>query len=289
MAGGSAMISGPGVPLLPCGTFFGRAEGERQAGWFTCAHLVPTVPEPAVERHTHSDAHFVLVLAGHYLSTAVGAPGVGGPGTLIYNPPGTTHRDRFSGPSGRFFTVSVPAGVLDGVTNALALPDHAVAPGPAVCRRALRMADRVRSGTNAPALELEALGLELLDLVADERVQRGAAPMWLARARALLRDECDADHTLGDVARRVGVHPVHLTRAFRRYFRTTPGGFLRRSRLNRAAALLMDRRWSLAEIGPACGYFDQAHFCRSFKRAFGLSPRAYRSLSGSRPAPNPLR
>lgn len=280
------MTSGSGLPLLPCGAFFGRPEGERQAGWFACAHLVPTVPEAAVERHTHPDAHFVLVLAGCYLSTGDGAPALGGPGTLIYNPPGTTHRDRFREPSGRFFAVSVPAGVLAGLAGALELPDHAVAAGPAARRCALRMEDRVRVGTHAPALELEALGLELLDLLAEEgAAARGSAPAWLAHARALLHDECDAEHTLGDVARRVGVHPVHLTRAFRRYYRVTPGEFLRRCRLNRAAALLMNGRKTLAEIGPTCGYFDQAHFSRSFKRAFGLSPRAYRSGCGSRPAP----
>lgn len=247
------------------------------------AALVPTVPEALVVEHTHAEAHFVLVLEGLYVSSAVGAPPVGGPGLLVYNPPGTTHRDRFRGDGGRFLTISVPSGALHEVRDAVSLPDHAVVPGARARRRARWLARRFRPDGGAAALELETFGVELLDLVAAERrALDGGAPGWLARARALLSDELTIDHSLGDVARVVGVHPVYLTRAFRRYYRSTPGDFLRRRRLIRAAALLANGADPLAEIGAACGFCDQAHFSHSFKRAFGESPGAYRARHAAR-------
>ena len=54
-------------------------------------------------------------------------------------------------------------------------------------------------------------------------------------------------------------------------------------RARRASQMLSQTSPSLAEIGFACGYTDQAHFCRDFKRRVGMSPLRYResSLMGS--------
>ncbi len=57
--------------------------------------------------------------------------------------------------------------------------------------------------------------------------------------------------------------------------------YIRRRRLEHASALLRDPEWggaSVAEIGRASGFEDQAHFSRLFSRAYGLPPvRARRS------------
>lgn len=274
-------MSEAAVPtFLPHDTFLGRRRRTRQAGDFALAELEPTVPEEAVARHTHPEAHGVLVLAGRYVSTAADAPEVAGPGSFIYNPPGTTHRDRFRGSGGRFFTVALPAGLLLGLGGALTLPDHPILAGGEAAERAARLAARSRA-EDAGRLELEGLGFSLLEAVAGtvDRA-RGALPPWLKRARVMLREEGAGDRALGEVARLVGVHPVHLAREFRRHFRVTPGEYERRCRLERAAALLGAGRLSLLEVGLACGYYDQAHFSRSFRRAFGLSPREYRVARG---------
>jgi AraC-like DNA-binding protein len=49
-----------------------------------------------------------------------------------------------------------------------------------------------------------------------------------------------------------------------------------KSRTERAAHLLSDAATSLAEVGFASGYTDQAHFARDFKRHVGLSPQQFR-------------
>jgi AraC-like DNA-binding protein len=48
---------------------------------------------------------------------------------------------------------------------------------------------------------------------------------------------------------------------------------------------------SLAEVALDAGFGSQAHFCRAFRKATGLSPRAYRELHRGRavtvvPVPN---
>jgi AraC-like DNA-binding protein len=47
-------------------------------------------------------------------------------------------------------------------------------------------------------------------------------------------------------------------------------------RAQRASQMLSEPSVALAEIGFSCGYTDQAHFCRDFKRRVGMSPLRYR-------------
>jgi AraC family transcriptional regulator len=277
--------SNPGEIFLH-GQFLGAAAAHRSVPGFDLSSLVPTVPEHEVQAHTHADAHFVLLLEGEYLSSAHGAAAVCRGPTLIYNPPGTAHRDRFRGEGGRFVAISVSARALREFHDAAQLSDHACAIVGDGLQTAMQLAAAVDAGDGVPALTLESWCSELLATTAMFDDGRSSAPpSWLLRVRELLHDGCGAELTLGELAVAAGVHPVHLTRAFRRHYRCTPGEYLRRCRLNQGAALLSNRRRSLSEIASACGYFDQAHFSRSFKQAYGLSPRAYRAQQTQRSAP----
>ncbi len=257
--------------------FLGQYEMRLPAGGFVVARRVPTVPEDEVEEHTHTEAHFVLLMQGAYVSSAVGAPAVAARPLLIYNPPGTTHRDCFRGDGGQFFTVSVSMATQRHFADAVALPDHACVLGRAALDVALNMAAGATAPTPHDGLIVESLCAELLTATAfDFKDVLDRAPAWLQRARELMHDDCGAELSLSDVAMAAGVHPVHLTRTFRHHFGCTPGDYLRRCRLTKAAALLTDTAADLADVAEACGYFDQAHFSHTFKAAFGISPRGYR-------------
>jgi AraC family transcriptional regulator len=81
---------------------------------------------------------------------------------------------------------------------------------------------------------------------------------------------------LAELAREVSVHPAHLARAFRQQFGTSVGGYVRRLRLDWAAAELERSETALAAIALAAGFADQSHFTRSFRRYTGFTPGAYR-------------
>jgi transcriptional regulator GlxA family with amidase domain len=62
----------------------------------------------------------------------------------------------------------------------------------------------------------------------------------------------------------------------------TAGDYVRRLRLWRARdALDCDRDSSLSEIAADCGFADQSHFTRHFRRLFGTTPGAYRLRAAS--------
>ena len=47
-------------------------------------------------------------------------------------------------------------------------------------------------------------------------------------------------------------------------------------RLHRAEKLLIETNESITKICENCGYGNFSHFIRTFKKAYGLSPMAYR-------------
>ena len=262
--------------IFAAGQFLGDLLARRRLPAFELAHRVPTVHQDAVQEHAHAEAHYVLFMHGRYVSTAHGAPRLATRPMLIYNPPGVVHRDCFEGDGagGRFFTLSPDPGAVAG----LALPSYALVLDGAALRTAGRIARLAQRGERG-SLQMESLCTELLGATATALESRlDSAPRWLKRALELLRDDCGRDLSLAEVARSADVHPVHLTRVFRRHLRCTPGDYLRRCRLDKAAALLDAGRSRLSDIAQACGYFDQAHFSRAFKRAYGMAPRAYREV-----------
>ena len=82
---------------------------------------------------------------------------------------------------------------------------------------------------------------------------------------------------VAEFARAAGVHPVHLARVFRQYLGCTPGDYLRRPRLERAAVLLRETPRPLSDVALSCGFADQSHLANAFKRHTGVTPGAYRS------------
>lgn len=117
-----------------------------------------------------------------------------------------------------------------------------------------------------------------LSLVADpSAATRRRIPQWLRQARELLHDRCNERLQLADVAGVFDVHRVHLAQAFRRAFGETIGDFTRQRRVWLAAEYLSGSHQTLAEIALACGFYDQSHFNRTFKRYTTMTPGEYRA------------
>ncbi len=100
------------------------------------------------------------------------------------------------------------------------------------------------------------------------RAVRGA--LWLeAHAAERVR--------LAQVARASGVSAFHFLRLFRRVIGVTPHQYLVRTRLRRAARLLAAETQPVADIAYQVGFGDLSNFVRTFRRAAGVSPRAFRA------------
>lgn len=80
---------------------------------------------------------------------------------------------------------------------------------------------------------------------------------------------------LAGAARMCGMSPAQFTRSFRLVAGTSYLAYLTHLRLAEAARLLRTGGHTISEIAGLTGFADQSHLDRRFKRAFGITPRAY--------------
>jgi AraC-like DNA-binding protein len=98
------------------------------------------------------------------------------------------------------------------------------------------------------------------------------AAMWI--------DEHSAqDIDLARIAQAAGLSVFHFLRLFAAVIGVTPHQYLVRCRLRKAAHLLADEDRPVTDVALDVGFADLSNFVRSFHRAAGLSPRAFRRAS----------
>lgn len=266
----------PARPVpLGHGQFFGDPSFRRELPGFSLARVVASRSSREVPEHVHETAHAVIVLEGRYTSDAARPEAGRAPG-LIWNPPGTAHRDRFLDRDGVFLTVSVSEARLSAFGSArLPVRPIALASGPAL-RASRHLARALRCWPRRSTLRAERLCHALLDGLVTERLLEREPPAWLRAARETLAARYDEPLRVAEIAAQADVHPVHLIRSFRRFFGRTPHAFLRERRLESASTLLRTTSLALVEIALRTGFADQSHFTRAFTRRFGTAPAAFR-------------
>lgn len=110
------------------------------------------------------------------------------------------------------------------------------------------------------------------------------APRAAKLAREAMDAGFDGDLGLEELARAAGTDRFRLTRAFSAAYGLSPHAYLVQRRLNRAR-LLLSRGDMPATAAAATGFADQSHMGRWFRRAFGMTPAAYRRICTNLPDP----
>ena len=83
---------------------------------------------------------------------------------------------------------------------------------------------------------------------------------------------------LEDAARQAGLSPFHFLRVFSKVVGVTPYQYLLRLRLREAARLLAEGSRPVTDVAFDAGFADLSNFVRTFRRAAGLPPRAFRKI-----------
>jgi AraC family transcriptional regulator len=119
-------------------------------------------------------------------------------------------------------------------------------------------------GTNAPPLQ---------------RIFRpGGLAVWQAnRALEYIEQNLGSTMALRQMADCVGLSKSHFARAFKQTLGTSPMVYVAARRVERAKFMMTSACARLTDIALACGFSDQSHLSRSFRRAVGVSPGALAS------------
>jgi AraC family transcriptional regulator len=104
---------------------------------------------------------------------------------------------------------------------------------------------------------------------ARDRRRAVEAALWL-------EEHAHQDVDLDTISRQADLSPFHFLRLFARALGVTPHQYLVRCRLRHAARLLADPVRSITDVAFDVGFADLSNFVRTFRRAAGVSPRAFR-------------
>jgi len=266
------------APALVGGEFYGsilRKQEQYDAIFTELQHRSPR----RLPAHSHELAFFALQLEGDYRELYGRELKEFGPLTIAFRPAGIPHQDEI-GPRGvRLFEIEIRPiwqKRLEECSGSLNSACDDCAGGQLLW---LGMKLFLETYDSQPdELYAESLLSELLAKVAQlPRENSKGAPSWLYRVMDKLNSQYCEHLTLDELGQEAGVHPVHLSRVFRKYVGEGVGEYVHRLRIQAACRQMLAPESTLAEVAMETGFADQSHFTRTFRRVTGMSPGAFRA------------
>lgn len=236
-------------------------------------------------RHNHELASFSFVLTGSYVENYERRAQERQPSAIIFHPPQESHSVDFKDETVQILNVQFNFKRLEDIREYTSILDS-----PSMCRTETiswlgnKIHQEFCRMDAMSLLAIEGLILEILVESTRDKMNQSEikAPRWLEQAKDFLHAYFPGPITLEDIAQTAGVHPVHLTRVFRRTYGCTIGEYLRRLRVEFACRQISKTDSSFSEIAHAAGFSDQSHLNKTFKNIYGFTPSEYRKIARDR-------
>ncbi len=102
-------------------------------------------------------------------------------------------------------------------------------------------------------------------------------PAGAAKAKSIIdKSFADTNLTVDELCRTLNISHSHLSKSFKQKYNISIIKYIINRRLEFAQKLLLDTNLSVKSISLSCGYTDEIHFMKSFKRKFLCTPKEYR-------------
>jgi AraC family transcriptional regulator len=272
------------ITKLPPGTFFGQTQCGLDVSGLKFAESTYLAGSD-IPMHVHANAFFYFVIDGLCEEVYGRKTRSCGPSTLVFHPPGAPHSNRWHGSDGRVLHIEISGARAESISEHTSILDSPAefrsGPAPWLARRLYLEYHRT---DGVSSLAMEGLALEILAEMSrrSDHDPFRTPPRWLFQTIELLRDRFSENLSLGEIARTVGIHPVHLARVFRKHYGCTLGDHVRRLRVEFACQQLATSDAPLISIAHAAGFSDQSHFNRTFKQSMRMTPGQFRENFRSR-------
>jgi AraC family transcriptional regulator len=263
---------------LKTGEFYGVTNAKADLSGLTLTDTVYT--HKHVDWHYHENAYFTFILAGKVLEGNKKQVYPCTPGTLLFHhwqeahynikPDGFTRGFHVELDKRWLTKYGIDTGKVQGGIN-LAHPQF----------RTLiyNIFKEFKIDAEESKLAVDGSLVDLLSRMTSQNVNHhNEIPAWVPKLKDILHDSATHNWTLQALSHAVGIHPVHLSRDFSRYFNCNLGDYIRTIKINRAIALFSKQEYTLTNIALECGFADQSHFIRTFKSLHQLTPLYYRRL-----------
>jgi len=108
------------------------------------------------------------------------------------------------------------------------------------------------------------------------RILTGLVPWQARKVQEFIDGSLASKIRLQDCASKARLSASQFSRRVEATFGTTVLDYRQKRRAQRAQHMMLLSGQPLSQIAVACGFADQAHYCRVFRDVIGLSPNAWR-------------
>jgi len=237
-------------------------------------------PNIEIPKHNHENAIFCMAVKGGCTEIYGRKSRDYKPYCISFLPVYCTHSLKTYREGMRAFSINISPSWLERMREySLNVEDSVFCSRGNLIQLQIRLYQESQNIDEASPIAVEGLVLEMLaeTLRLQIRGQLGQPPYWLIQAREIVHEQFSVNLSLDEIARQVAVHPVHLARMFRKYYRCTIGDYVRKIKIENACREILTTEISLIEIALKNGFSDQSHFTRIFKRLKGMTPADYRA------------
>ena len=141
----------------------------------------------------------------------------------------------------------------------------------------IRMCNIFTSAEGSYKAQISAIFKQILLKVA-ETVDEQALPARMVEALdAYIRENCSDEISNTEIGAIFGYHPFYVSRILKEKKGITLRQYIIGYRLKAAKRMLELGTKSAAEIAEECGFTDASYFTKTFKSAFGITPKEYRN------------
>jgi AraC family transcriptional regulator len=267
---------------LRTGQYFGNACRQIEAPGTVFTEL-RHARQRSLPFHTHQSAYFSMLLKGGYEEWYLGHTRSYLLNELFFHPDDFGHHDRITTPDTLLLCIAMSRSFQDSMRTRFSQDDRS----PRLLRGksvmiALTMRELLNPGLVPDPIALEEYALELLAAVNQWRSPaESVEPGWLRRSLEILHGSVPSRISLQSLASEVQIHPLHLSRTFRKFHGCSPVTYLQRLRVEFASTQIRTTDIPLCHVAALSGFSDQSHMNRLFKRFLGCTPGMARA-HGSR-------
>ncbi len=104
----------------------------------------------------------------------------------------------------------------------------------------------------------------------------GLAPKKLSTVLEYIQARLSLELSLDAMAAEIGVSRCHFATQFKRAMGLAPHQYVSQQRIEKAKRALRSHQLSIAEVALECGFSNQSHLTKVFKKQTGTTPKAYR-------------
>lgn len=258
------------------GTYYGERKNELRQNGFILSEY--DYLEPSTPWHFHENPYFMYVLKGNMFDinkkNKVGCPA----GSLVFHNWQEPHLNTKASSAARGFHIEFDRNWFAQRRLDIGLWEGSqLIQTPRLHHILAQLYYEFRNNDTASALSIELLLLQLCEgLDRRYKVNTRTNPRWISDLKSLLNEDLD-NVSLDNLSSTLGIHPVHLSRSFPKYFSSTLGDYIRQLKVKKALSLLLIEEYSLTEVAFLAGFADQSHFIRCFKRYMGVTPLKFKT------------